>query len=76
MTSEKEKPSPASRVRGMIAALGFIIIGLWMGFNAQQMGQELIMFAAFGMVALCFLLCLGIASGKVTPATYMGTSDM
>ena len=76
MTPKKKKPSVVSRVCGMIVALIFIVIAVLIGLNAQQMGHELIMYFAFGMAALCFLLCLGIGTGKVTPTTYMGSLDM
>ena len=76
VTPKKKKPSTLSRVCGMIVALVFIVIAVYIGLNAQQMGYELIMYFAFGMAALCFLLCIGIGIGKVTPTTYMGTLDM
>jgi hypothetical protein len=76
MTPKKKKPSTISRVCGMVVALIFIIVAVWIGLNAQQMGHDLIMYFAFGIAALAFLLCIGIGSGKVTPATYMGPLDM
>lgn len=76
MSPKKKKPSLAVRICGMTVALVVIIIGLWIGFTAQQGGYDLIMFAGYGIATLCFLLCLGIAAGKVTPATYIGTFDM
>jgi hypothetical protein len=75
VTPKKKKPSTLSRVCGMVVALIFIVVAVWIGLNAQQMGHELIMYFAFGIAALCFLLCIGIGSGKVTPTTYMSTLD-
>jgi len=75
MTPKKEKPSTFSRVCGMVIALVFIVVAVWIGLNAQQMGHELIMYFAFGIAALCFLLCIGIGTGKVTPRTYMDSLD-
>jgi len=60
----------------MIIALIIIIVALWIGFTAQQMGHELVMYGAFGIAAICFILCLGVASGRVTPTTYMGSLDV
>ena len=76
VTPKKKKPSLAVRVCGMTVALVVIIIGIWIGYTAQQGGYDLIMYAAYGVAALCFLLCLGIGTGKVTPATYLGPLDM
>jgi hypothetical protein len=73
---KKSKPSPAIRVCGIIVALAIMIIAVWFGLEAQQMGQSLMMYVSFGIAALSFLLCLGIASGKVTPATYIGPFDL
>jgi hypothetical protein len=72
----KKKPSTLSRVCGMLVALIFIVVVVYIGLNAQQMGYQLIMYFAFGIAALCVLLCIGIGTGKVTPSTYMGTLDM
>ena len=76
MTPKKKKPSKISRVCGMVVALVFIIVAVWIGLNAQQMGHDLIMYFAFGIAALAFLLCIGIGLGKVTPTTYMGSLDI
>lgn len=76
VTPKKKKPSTISRACGIIVALVIFVIALWFGFNAQQGGYDLIMFVAYGIAALSFLLCIGIGTGKVTPATYMGTLDM
>ena len=76
MTPKKKKPSTISRVCGMVVALVFIIVAVWIGLNAQQMGHDLIMYFAFGIAALAFLICIGIGSGKVTPTTYMGSLDI
>ena len=59
----------------MIFALVFFVVALWFGFNAQQGGYDLMMFVAYGIAALSFLICVGIGTGKVTPSTYMGTFD-
>ncbi|MFX1369102.1 MAG: hypothetical protein ACFFAY_10925 [Promethearchaeota archaeon] len=75
MPRKKKKPSPMVRVCGVIVASVFVIVAVWFGLVAQQMGQDLVMYAAFGIAALSFILCLGIAAGKVTPTTYMGTLD-
>jgi Na+/proline symporter len=76
VTPKKKKPSTLSRVCRMIVALVFIVIAVYIGLNAQQMGYELIMYFAFGMATLCFLSCIGIGIGKVTPTTYMESLDM
>ena len=76
MTPKKKKPSTISRVCGMVVALVFIIVAVWIGLNAQQMGHDLIMYFAFGIAALAFLLCIGIGLGKVTPTTYMESLDI
>ncbi|MFW9835239.1 MAG: hypothetical protein ACFFEK_14660 [Candidatus Thorarchaeota archaeon] len=76
MTPKKKKPSTVSRVCGMVVALIFIIVASYFGFYAQQRGYNLIMYFAFGIAALAFLLCIGIGLGKVTPRTYMGSLDM
>jgi len=70
--SRKKKPSMMSRVCGMIVALIIIIVAVWIGLNAQQEGFVLVMYFALGIAALAFLLCIGVAMGKVTPRTYMG----
>ena len=70
---KKKKPSTLSRVCGMSVALVFIVVAVYI---AQRMGHQLIMYFAFGIAALCVLLCFGIGTGKVTPSTYMGTLDM
>ena len=76
MNPKKKKPSTASKVCGMIVALIIIIVAVYIGLNAQQGGYEMIMYLAFGLAALCFLCCIGIGTGKVTPRTYMSTLDM
>ncbi|NHI88179.1 MAG: hypothetical protein EAX87_01580 [Candidatus Thorarchaeota archaeon] len=76
LTPKKKKPSTLSRVCGMLVALVFVVVAVYIGLNAQQMGYQLIMYFAFGIAALCVLLCIGIGTGKVTPSTYMGTLDM
>jgi uncharacterized protein YqhQ len=73
---KKKKPSTLSRVCGMSVALVFIVVAVYIGLNARQMGYQLITYFAFGIAALCVLLCFGIGTGKVTPSTYMGTLDM
>lgn len=73
MTPKKKKPSTAIRACGVIISLVFFAFAVWFGLAAQQTGYDLMMYAAFGIAALCFLLCLGIAAGKVTPTTYIGT---
>jgi uncharacterized protein YqhQ len=73
---KKKKSSTLFRVCGMLVALAIIIVAVYIGLNAQQMGHQLIMFFAFGIAALCVLLCIGIGTGKVTPSTYIGTLDM
>jgi hypothetical protein len=60
----------------MVVALVIIVVAVFIGINAQQMGMDLVMYFAFGIAALAFLLCIGVASGKVTPRTYMGPLDM
>ncbi len=75
MTPKRKKPSKLSRVCGMIVASIFIVVAVWIGLNAQQMGHELIMYFAFGIAALCLLLCIGIGTGKVTPTTYISSLD-
>ena len=65
-----------SRVCGVLVASIIIVVAVYIGFNAQQMGFDLIMYFAFGIAALAFLLCIGVAMGKVTPRTYMGPLDM
>ena len=76
MNPKKKKPSTISRVCGMVIVLIFIIVAVWIGLSAQQMGHDLIMYFAFGIAALAFLLCIGIGLGKVTPTTYMGSLDI
>jgi len=73
---KKKKPSTLSRVGGMLVALVIVVVAVYIGLNAQQMGHQLIMYFTFGIAALCVLLCIGIGAGKVTPSTYMGTLDM
>jgi cobalamin biosynthesis protein CobD/CbiB len=73
---KKKKPSTMSRVCGMLVALIFIVVAVYIGYNAQQMGYQLVMYFAYGIAALCLLLCIGIGTGKVTPSTYMGTLDI
>ena len=60
----------------MIVALIFIIVAVFIGLTAQQTGHLLIMYFAFGVAVIAFLLCIGIGIGKVTPRTYVGTLDM
>lgn len=76
MAPKKKKPSTMSRVCGVLVASIIIVVAVYIGFNAQQMGFDLIMYFAFGIAALAFLLCIGVAMGKVTPRTYMGPLDM
>lgn len=76
MTPKKKKPSTISRVCGMIVALIFTTVAVFIGLTAQQMGHLLIMYFAFGVAVIAFLLCIGIGIGKVTPMTYVGTLDM
>ena len=76
LTPKKKKSSALSRVCGMLVALVIIVVAVYIGLNAQQMGYQLIMYFAFGIAALCVLLCIGIGAGKGTPSTYMGTLDM
>ena len=76
MAPKKKKPSTMSRICGVLVASIIIVVAVYIGFNAQQMGFDLIMYFAFGIAALAFLLCIGVAMGKVTPRTYMGPLDM
>ena len=76
VTPKKKKPSTISRACGMIVALVFIVVAVYFGLNAQQMGYDLFMYVAFGIAVISFLCCIGIGTGKVTPTTYMGTFDM
>lgn len=73
MTPKKKKQSLVTRACGVIITLVFFAVAIWFGLTAQQMGLDLMMYAAFGIAALCFILCLGIAIGRVTPKTYIGT---
>ncbi|NHJ14912.1 MAG: hypothetical protein EAX95_14620 [Candidatus Thorarchaeota archaeon] len=73
MAPKKKKPSLIVRACGVIIAIVCLATSVWFGLTAQQLGQDLMMYVAFGIAALCFLLCVGIAAGKVTPTTYMGT---
>jgi len=60
----------------MIVALIIIVVAVWIGLTAQQMGQDFMMYGVFGIAALCFIMCLAIASGRVSPASYVGSLDM
>lgn len=72
MSPKKKESSLAARICGMIVVCIVFIIAIWIGFSAQQMGADFIMYFAFAMAALCFIFCVAIGLGKVKPSTYLG----